>query len=101
MTPVKESFDPRGHDPKVENCYTREWEEQSRVEQEDKGSWITNTEKIVRKKYVLVFCGTVPNNLYIRKTWKKEAEPKQREGNANQCDLMPYYYVQLRWSWKR
>lgn len=50
MNPVKKSFDPRSHDPKVENRYTREWEEEGRVEQGDKGSWITNTEKTVHKK---------------------------------------------------
>lgn len=50
MISVKESFDPRGHDPKVDNCYARNREVQGSVEQGDKGSWITNTEKTVQKK---------------------------------------------------
>lgn len=50
MTSVKESFDSRGRDPKVDSRYTRNREEQGSVEQGDKGSWITNTEKTVQKK---------------------------------------------------
>lgn len=50
MTSVKESFDSRGHGPKLDNRYTRNREEQGSVEQGDKVSWITNTEKTVQKK---------------------------------------------------